>query len=108
MTKQVDLLLLSAWQLHEGFSTYSHGKPCSLHGLFTLCESFENNVSFVISALFNLQGFSLFFLIVHQVLYPSSYVEPYGFGREYETLSVIILICYEADLSVGFFIITIF
>ena len=92
MTKQVDLLLLSAWQLHEGFSTYSHGKPWSLHSLFTLCESFENSVGFVVSALFNLQGFSLFFLIMHQVLYPSSYVEPYSFGRAYEMLSVIIII----------------
>ena len=45
---------------------------------------------------------------MYQGLYPSLYVESYGFGREYETLSVIILICYEADLAVGFFIITIF
>ena len=67
MTKQVDLLLLSAWQLHEGFSTYSHGKPWSLHGLFTLCESLDESDGFVVSVLFNLQCFSLFLKLCTRV-----------------------------------------
>ena len=39
---------------------------------------------------------------MYQGLYPSLYVEPYGFGREYETLFAVILLCYEADLAVVF------
>ena len=45
---------------------------------------------------------------MYQGLYPSSYVDPYDFGREYETLSVIIMMCYEAELAIGSFVITIF
>ena len=45
---------------------------------------------------------------MHQGLYPSSYAEPYGFDREYKTLSVIIMMCYEAELAVGSFVFTIF
>ena len=67
MIMQVYLLLLSAWQLHEGYSTTANGKPWSLHGLFTLCDSLDESDGLVVLALFNLQGFSLFLKLCTRV-----------------------------------------
>ena len=67
MIMQVYLLLLSAWQLHEGYGTTASAKPWSLLGLLTLCESLDESDGFIISALFNLQGFSLFLKLCTRV-----------------------------------------
>ena len=60
MILQIYLLLFSAYKRNEGYSITGHGKPWSLHGLSTLCESLRDCDGLVIAALFNLHGFWLF------------------------------------------------
>ena len=64
MILQIYLLLSSAYNRNEGYGITGHGKPWSLHGLSTLCESLKDCDGLVIATLFDLQGFWLFVLML--------------------------------------------
>ena len=58
------LLLPSAYKRNEGYSNTGHGKPKSLHGLSSLCESLRDYDGLVIVALIDPHGFWLFALML--------------------------------------------
>ena len=92
MILQIYLLLFSAYKRNEGYGITGHGKPWSLHGLSTLCESLKDCDGLVVAALFDLHGFWLFVLMLSiGGLYPSSQGELSGFDHECKILPVIIV-----------------
>ena len=49
---------------NEGYSNTGHGKPKSLHGLSSLCESLRDCDGLVVAALIDPHGFWLFALML--------------------------------------------